>query len=296
MSGMTLFTNDMVTEGKAVHAGQSLFTIDGSVTADNNLAIRYAQAESEYNRAKAEYERKTELAKENIVSQSDLLQAKTEFTNAEALYNTLQRNFSAGRQNITSPIGGYVTRVLVQNGQFVEAGQPVLIVSQNRDLFLKAELQPRFFDLLANITSATIRTLNNNRTFTLEELGGRVLSYGKSADVSNPLIPIVFQVKNTAGLLPGSFVEMFIKTQTSVQAITVPNGAIVEEMDNYFVFVQLTPEYFEKQAVKKGVTDGIRTEITEGISAGDRVVSKGAILVKLAQASAALDPHSGHVH
>jgi hypothetical protein len=85
---------------------------------------------------------------------------------------------------------------------------------------------------------------------------------------------------------------MFIKTKTNAQAVTVPNEALIEELGNYFVFVQLTPEFFEKTLIKKGVSDGIRTEITEGISAGDRVVSKGAILVKLAQASGALDPHA----
>jgi len=296
-AGGSVVLTSHVTEGKAVSAGQTLFTIDGGVTADNNLAIRYAEAENEYNRVKIEFERKAELAKENIVSQSDLLQAKTAFINAEVNYNNLKNNFSAGRQNISSPIGGFVTRIMVQNGQFVEAGQPVLVVSQNRDLFLKAELQPRFFDLLGHITSANIRTLNNNRLFTLEELGGRILSYSKTVDINNPLISVVFQVNNVGeNLLPGSFVEMFIKTQINAQTITVPNEAIIEEMGHFFVFVQLTPEFFEKTPIKKGMTDGIRTEILDGISAGDRIVSKGAIMVKLAQASGALDAHAGHVH
>jgi RND family efflux transporter MFP subunit len=302
VGGVALFSNENVMEGKAVSAGQALFSIDASGMADNNLAVRFAEAESEYSRAKIEYERTTELAKENVVSQSDLLSAKTEFANAEAVYNNLRQNFSEGKQAANSPINGFVTSVLVRNGEYVEAGQPVLLVSQNRNLFIKAELQPRYFDLLGSITSANIRTLNNNRTYTLEELGGRVVSYGKSTDINNPLIPVIFQVNNIAGadnylpLLPGSFVEMYIKTQTNAQAVTIPNEAIIEEMGNYFVFVQLTPEYFEKRLVKKGVTDGVRTEITEGVSAGDRVVSKGAILVKLAQTSGALDPHAGHVH
>ena len=295
-TGGTAFFNANITEGKAVAAGQTLFTIDGSATADNNLAVRYAEAESEYNRAKAEYERKADLAKDKIVSQSDLLKAKTELTNAEVNYNNLKSNFSSGKQSVSSPIGGFVTRVLVQNGQFVEAGQPVLVVSQNRDLFIKAELQPKYFDVLNNIVSANIRTLNNDRIYSLEELGGRVLSYGKTADINNPLIPVVFQVNNKAGLLAGGFVEIFIKTQTSAHALTVPNEAIVEEMGNHFVFVQLTPELFEKRPVKTGVTDGVSIEITEGVSAGERVVSKGAILVKLAQSSGALDAHAGHVH
>jgi RND family efflux transporter MFP subunit len=294
--GLVLFPGDNVVDGKAVGAGQALFTIDGSGMADNNLSVRYADAESEYNRAKTEYERKRELAKERIVSGSDLLKAQTEFANAEANYNNLRRNFSSGRQTVSSPIGGFITRVLVRNGQYAEAGQPVLVVSQNRALFIKAELQPKYFDILGSIKSATIRMLDNNRTYTLEELSGRVLSYGKSVDIGNPLIPLIFQVNNKAGFLPGSFVEIYIKTQTNAQAFTVPNESIVEEMGNYFVYVQLTPEFFEKRSVKKGITDGIRTEITEGVSEGERVVSKGAILVKLAQAAGAVDAHSGHVH
>jgi RND family efflux transporter MFP subunit len=294
--GVVLFPNGMMVEGKAMPAGQALFSIDGSEMVDNNLSVRYAEAESEYLRAKAEYDRKTDLAKESVVSQSDLLRAKTDFAAAEAVYNNLRRNFEAGRQAISSPISGFVSRVLVRNGEYTEAGQPVLIVSQNRDLLIKAELQPKYFDILSHITSANIRLLNSNHTYTLEDLGGRVLSYGKTTDIANPLIPVVFQVNNKAGLSPGSFVEMYIKTQTNTQAITIPNEAIIEEMGNYFVYKQLTPELFEKRPVIKGVTDGIRTEITEGIAEGERVVSKGAILVKLSQASGGLDPHAGHVH
>ena len=307
-SGIVVFPS-AITEGKAIGAEQTLLFIDGSATTDNNLAVRYAQAESEYNRAKAEYERKSALAKNDIVSQSELLQAKTEFTNVEANYNNLRRNFSAGKQSVSSPMNGFVTRVLVRNGQFVEAGQAVLVVSQNQNLFIKADVQPRFFDLLGKITSANIRILNSDRVYTLEELGGKLLSYGKSADVNNPLISVTFSVetwraassfeqetRRTTSLLPGSFVELFIKTQTNAQALTVPNEAIIEEMGNHFVFVQLAPEFFEKQFVEIGVTDGLRTEIVKGISANDRIVSKGAIFVKLAQASGALDPHAGHAH
>jgi len=294
--GVVLFTSGNVVEGKAVSVGQALFSIDGSGMADNNLSVRFAEAESEYNRAKAEYERKTELSKENIVSQSDLLSAKTDFINAEANYDNLRRNFSAGKQIVSAPIGGFITRVMVRNGEYAEAGQAVLVVSRNRDLFIKAELQPKYYDILSGIKSANIRLLDSNRSYTLEELGGRLVSYGKSIGTNSPLIPVVFQVNNKAGLLSGSFVELFIKTQTNAQAITVPNEALIEEMGNYFVFVQLTPEHFEKRAVKKGVTDGVRTEITGGIADGDIIVSKGAILVKLAQTSGALDAHAGHVH
>ncbi len=294
--GIINFSGQEILEGKTINAGQSLFSIESEGMADNNLSVRFNQARSEYNRAKVEYERKKELAKDNIVSQSVLLKAQTEYTNAEYLYKNLRKNFSSGRQVINSPIGGYITQVLVSNGQYVESGQPIVVVSKNKNLLIKAELQPKYYSLLNKITSANFVIPNSNIKYTLEELEGKLVSFGKSSELENPLIPVIFQIKNSIGLLPGSFIELYIKTQNTTQAITIPNEAIIEEMGSYFVFTQLTPELFEKRAIRKGLTDGFSTEILEGVSVGERVVSKGAITVKLAQVSGALDAHSGHVH
>ena len=96
--------------------------------------------------------------------------------------------------------------------------------------------------------------------------------------------------------MSGSFAEVFLKAETSKQALTIPTSAILEEQGSFSVLVQINPELFEKREVKVGATDGLRTEILSGISVSERVVTKGAILVKLAQASGALDPHAGHVH
>ena len=295
-SGVINLSTESMVDGKAIKAGQTLFLIESGNLADNNLSVRYNEALSEYNRAKAEYERKKELAKDKIVSESDLLKAKTDFANAEIVYNNLKNNFSDGKQTISSPINGFIKQLSVHNGEYVEAGQAILTISQNRDLLIKAEIQPKYYTHLNNIISANIRVLNSNLTYSLNDLDGKVISFGKSVNADNPLIPVTFQVKNNVNLLPGSFVEMYIKTQTNNSAITIPNEAIIEEMGSLFVFVQLTPEYFEKRPIIKGSTDGIRTEVLDGIIANERVVSKGAIFVKLAQASGTLDAHSGHVH
>lgn len=295
-AGIITYSAQEIVEGKRVTEGEHLFSVESKGMADNNLSVRLSEATAEYNRAKTEYERKMELAKDDIVSQSELLRAQTEYANAEANYNNLRSNFSLGRQVISSPIKGYVAKLMVRNGQYVETGEPVVIVSKNLDLLIKAELQPKYYPLLGSIVSATFVNTSSNLRHTLEELDGTVLSYGKSTDLENPLIPVFFKVKNSVGLLSGSVIDVFIKTQTNNMAITVPNEAIIEEMGNYFVYIQLTPEFFEKQIIRKGVTDGLRTEVIEGISVGERIVSKGAILVKLAQASGTLDAHSGHVH
>ena len=51
-----------------------------------------------------------------------------------------------------------------------------------------------------------------------------------------------------------------------------------------------------KREVKIGQTDGVRTEILSGLNGQERVVAKGAVLVKLAQATGSLDAESGHAH
>lgn len=89
---------------------------------------------------------------------------------------------------------------------------------------------------------------------------------------------------------------MYLKTTANTQALTIPNEALMEEQGNYFVYVQINPELFEKREVFPGATDGLRTELIKGISMNDRIVTRGATLVKLSQASGALDAHSGHVH
>lgn len=286
--------NDLV-EGKAVANGQLLFSIDSEGMADNNMSVRYREARSAYEFAKSEYDRKKELAGEQLVTQGDLLKAKNEYETAEAAYSSLRKNFAAGRHSEGSPIAGFIKKMYVGNGEYVEAGTPVVAVAQNKRLNIRAELQPRKFHSLGNIVSANIRMMNDDRVYSLKELNGSLVSYGKGVDADNPLIPVVFQVDNTVDLLPGSFVEMFMTTGNG-NALTVPDNAIVEEMGNYFVFVQLTPEFFEKREVKIGQSDGERTQVLSGVREGERVVGKGAVLVKLAQVSGQLDAHAGHVH
>jgi multidrug efflux pump subunit AcrA (membrane-fusion protein) len=103
-------------------------------------------------------------------------------------------------------------------------------------------------------------------------------------------------VRNQGNLLSGSFVTLYITTRSDRQALLISNQGIVEEMGNYFVYVQLTPEYFEKREVTIGQTDGIRTEILSGLNGTERVVTRGATLVKITQSSGHLDAESGHQH
>ena len=294
-SGIVNFASNIV-EGSQVRAGQRLFGIESNGMADNNMSVRFQEAQAAYTFAKQEYDRKKELAKDKIVSQAELDRAKQELDAASATYNNLKGNFSANGQSVSSPISGYITSISVQNGGYVEAGQPIITVSQNRDLHIRAEVQPRHYEALANILSASFRVPNSDKVYSIEELDGGLVSYGKSASLEDPLVPVTFRFRNSVNLLSGSFVTLYIRTASEDMALTIPNTGIVEEMGSHFVFVQITPEQFEKRMVTIGATDGLRTIITSGIKSGERVVSKGAVMVKLAQGSGNLDPHAGHMH
>jgi RND family efflux transporter MFP subunit len=254
------------------------------------------ETKNNYLKATSEYERAKELAKDKIVSAKDLLITKTAYENAKTNFDNMNRNFSASGQSIKSPMSGYVKQVFVQNGQSVAAGQALVSVSQNKTLQLRADVQQKYAPVLGQIKSANIRLLNDNQTYSLEQLNGKLISFGKSANNDNYLIPVIFQIDNKAGFVSGGFADIFITTITNKQAITIPNASLIEEQGLFFVFVQVHPELFEKREVKTGGTDGLNTEIKSGITGNDRIVTKGAMMIKLAQATGTLDAHSGHVH
>ncbi len=294
--GIVVFAGDNIFEGTAVRAGVELFSISGAGLAGDNSHVRFVEAKNNFEESEANYERMKVLAEDKIVPESDLLEAKRNYETSKVVYENLRDNFSGGEQIVKSPINGFVNHLYVSNGEYVEAGQALLDVAQNKKLVLMADVQQKYAAALQHIVSANIRSVQDRKTFTLEELNGSLSSYGRSVNHDNYLIPVRFEIDNTKGFVPGSFVELYIITRGEQPATTVPNGALLEEQGKHFVLVQLTPELFEKREVIIGATDGLRTEVLKGLSEKERVVSKGAILVKLSQGSGALDPHAGHVH
>lgn len=295
-SGIISFEDNDIVPGLDVKAGQILFSIDNENMADDNLSTRREEIEAEYQKAKSNYERKQVLAEDNIISESELLDAETEYLKAKKHYNNMKQNFPQGKTLHRASITGSINEILVPNNSYVEAGQAIMTLAQNDRLYVRADLQSKYYPVLKDIKTANIKTLNDGHVYSLEDLSGRLLSYGKTTDINNPLIPVTFEIKNNGIIIPGSFVEMFITAESDKIGVMLPNSAIVEEMGIYCVFVQTCTDSFEKRIITKGVTDGHNTQILNGVKAGERVVSKGAVNVKLAQGSAALDPHAGHVH
>lgn len=295
-NGIIRFKTNNLSEGTAVSPGKALFYVSGEAFADNNPEVRLNEAKNNFEKSEADYKRKSELAKDKLVSQKELLNSKAEYENAKINYENLKKNFSNGGQNVASPKVGFVKHIYVTNGQYVEAGQPLVAITENLNLFLIVEVQQKYANALPFVKTANIQSIIDNSVYTLEELNGKVVSFGKNVSDESYLIPLTLQVENRGGIVPGSFMEVFLKAETNSNALTVPNGALLEEQGNYTVLVQLNPENFEKREVKIGKTDGAKTEILSGLNPTDRIVTRGGILVKLASVSNSLDPHAGHVH
>lgn len=295
-AGIVFFFNQELVDGRMVKSGEQLFSISSNGLSENNLSVKMAEAKANYESSKANFERESNLIEDKLISEHEYLEAKREFESAKAIYDNFVKNYNSNGQPISSTINGFIKQIYVENGQYVEEGQALASVSQNKNLRLTAQVQQKYTDLLPSIVSANIRTLHNGKTYPLSYLNGKILSFGKSVSNNSFMIPISLQIANKEGFIPGTLTEVYLKTVTNKNAITVPNEALLEDQGLYYIFIQVENEQFEKRNIQIGGTDGLRTEIISGLMQTDKVVTYGAMYIKLAKSTSALDPHSGHVH
>lgn len=214
------------------------------------------------------------LAEQQIVSAKEFAQIRQAYENARIAYEAVAKGQSDGGQAVTSPIDGYVKNLLVGEGDYVQVGQPLVSVTQNRRLQLRADVSEKYYGALTTIKSANFSTPYNNKVYTLAELNGRLLSYGKAS--SGSYVPVTFEFDNRGDVVPGSFVEVYLLSTELPDVLALPRTALTEEQGSYFVYRQLDAECYEKQLVTLGADDGSEVQIVSGIHAGDRIVTRGA--------------------
>ncbi|MCK5775115.1 MAG: efflux RND transporter periplasmic adaptor subunit, partial [Bacteroidales bacterium] len=255
-NGIVDLQSNHITEGMEIHKGDKLFVVSGSELANNNSSVRYIEAKSNYEKADLDYKRMKDLAQDRLVTTKELLEAKNTYESSKAIFENLEKNFNSHGQVIYSSIDGFINRIYVSNGQYVEAGIPLVSISKNERLVLNADVQQKYASILPTIKTANIKSIHNKKVYSLEELNGEILSYGKTTNPDNYMLPITLEVDNTDDFVSGGFVEVYLKAESGLASITISNSALLEEQGNFFVFVQKTPELFEKREVKKGVSDG----------------------------------------
>ena len=293
-NGIVSFGDDQKLTGSPVSKGELLFTIAGGGLTENNVDARFQEARATYEEARTDFERAQELVKDNIISQRDFQDLQVRFERARIAYNTLARNRTSGGQRIASPIKGFIKNMMVSEGQFVTAGQPLASVSQNQRLILQAQVSQRHFSQLPSVASAHFITPYDGKVYRTEALNGELASYGKSTN-GTAFVPVNFAIDNKGELIPGSFVEIFLQTNAVEEALVIPVSALMEEQGNFYAYVQTSGEGFEKRQLTLGGSDGARVQVLAGIAEGERVVTEGGYQIKLATASGALPAH-GHEH
>lgn len=281
-----------VTEGMSVREGMPLVLLSSGNIAEGDPVQKARVA---YEVSKKEYERMQALVESRIVSEKDFAQAKQAYENARISYEAVAKNHTDRGQAVTAPIGGYVKSLLVKEGDYVTVGQPLVSITQNRRLFLRADVSEKYYASLPAITSANFCTPYNNKVYALQDLNGRLLSYGKASGEGSYYIPVTFEFDNRGDVVPGSFVEIYLLARPTEGVISVPRSALTEEQGSFYVYLQLDEECYRKQLVTLGADNGQRVQVLSGLKAGDRLVTRGAYQVKLAGAANALPAHS-HEH
>lgn len=281
-----------VTDGMSISKGTAILNISAENMPDGDPVKRTRIA---YETAKKEYERAAKLVESQIISQKDFNTIKENYENAQLAYEAISKNQTRTGVAVTAPLGGYIKNCLVQEGDYVSVGQPLVSITQNRRLFLRADVSEKYYAYLHSIQSANFKTPYDNQVYELGELKGRLLSYGKASGGTSFYVPVTFEFDNRGDVIPGSYVEVFLLSSEMPDVLSLPVTALTEEQGLYFIYLQLDEEGYKKQEVTLGANNGKDVQILTGLKAGDRVVTKGAYQVKLASASNAIPAHS-HEH
>lgn len=287
-SGIVTFANG-ITEGQKVHAGAVIANISSKNISggDPNEAAKIA-----LDAAKRELDRVTPLHADGIVSTKEHNAIKQTYEQAKAAYSGNKSGSYA-----TALSDGTIVQLHIRQGEYVNAGQAIATVSSNEKLTLRADLPEKYYNSLASISSANFRTSYSDSVISLSDVNGRLITPTKTAtNAQAGYIPVYFSFDNNGKAIPGAFAEIYLIGATRQNVISLPTDAITEQQGKHYVYVKLDDECYEKRLVTLGNSDGKEVEIKSGLTRKDEVVSRGAIIIKLAEASGAIPEGHSHNH
>lgn len=282
-------------EGTAVHAGQSLFTIDpapfevaeSSAVADVTAALaRQSQARREVARLKPLFATKavSRKAYDDALSAAEIAEADVQAARARLREANLNLTYT----RVESPITGIASRAQASEGSLVSGPQVLLTTVTQIDpmqvLFgIPDRVQTR---LRQEATAGKLEWPDQGRfkvTVTLSDGSGYpqtgVLDFTDvrvSTDTGTSEARA--KIPNPDGLLrPGQFVRVKLSGATRSDAFRVPQRAILEGPKGKFVYVVDDKEKAAMRPVKVGDWLGETWVVTAGLSAGDRVIVDGML-------------------
>ena len=285
------------TEGGLVKAGQSLFTIDpssfnaASALADADIAAaeaRLAQAQRNAARLKPLIEAKAisqkdydDAASAEQIAAADLKAAKTRLTEARL-------NLSYTR--VESPISGIAGRALKSQGSLV-SGPDVLLttvtqadpiyalfgVSDNEHTKLQRDadagrvVMPKDskFDVALRLADGSLYSRQGKMNFSDIRINGNTGTSELRAELPNP----------GGRLRPGEFVRVVLHGAQRINAIIIPQRAVLDGPQGKFVYILDAQSKAAIRQVEVGDWAGEAWVINSGLKAGDKVIVDGVMKI-----------------
>lgn len=271
--------------GRWVKAGDPLVVLDSPDFAQ--AVADSAKADADLLRKKKAYERAKELleaqgmARKDVESaEADMLQADAEAKRAKAHMKNL--NSSAltpkGEFILRAPVAGVVSERLVSAGSEVrpDATTPLFVITDPKRLWLQIDLPERQLGKIKVGQPVFIEV----DAYPGETFPGKVSVVGETLDPVTRRITVRCEITDTEQKLRP---EMFARATPVADAASrlprIPNTAIVTQGLYSYLFVEKSPGVLQRRRVTLALQGSDYTYVKEGLQAGERVVTSGALLL-----------------
>lgn len=283
-------TEIKVQEGQAVKKGQVLFVID-NVTFE--AAVRQAKAAvnsatAQRNTAKLTYENSKKLSESKVIGDFELQSAQNSYESAEAALAQAEANYVSAKQNldfcyVTSPVNGVVGTLPLKVGALVSASNLLTNVADISTMEVYFSMTEKDILELGRAEGGVHKAIADYPPVKLQLADGTVYNHdGKVAAISGVIdqatgaVQVRVDFPNPEHLLKSGGAGSVIIPHTDNQALLVPQDAVVQIQDKYFVYlVGKDNKVKQTEITVYPNNDGKNYLITGGLKAGDNYVCAG---------------------
>jgi membrane fusion protein, multidrug efflux system len=252
------------TEGGRVQAGQPLVSLD---TATAGAALREAEANLANSRSAAT--RASELVGQQLIARSDYDNVRAQRAVDEA--RVASARAAMAKMTLRAPFSGQIGLRSVSVGEYVNAGQ---------DLVTLVRLDPIEVDFSVPETRlGNLRTGQSVRVevdaFPGERFDGEVMAIDPVVDPNSRSVKLRAQVANPDHRLrPGQFARVQLQSGGDLQALLVPEQALMQVGEERFVYTVVDGKA-KQTVVQTGIRVPGKVEVTVGLAPGDVVITAG---------------------
>lgn len=272
---MGYITGMNIEVGQNVRAGQLLVSINASdIQAKGGQAnAQISQAQANFNSAKKDYERFSNLYKTQSASQKELDDMRARYEMAQAGLQAAQqmKNEVIAQYrytNVTAPISGTVTAKYASQGDLANPGMPLLTIESPSSLQAQVLISEQNIPQINEGMSVEITMKSLNKT-----VSGTVSEISKSAANTGGQYMVKINLHNASDLLPGMFVNVQFPFKNSgkinqdfQESVMVPKSALVENGQLTGIYVVSAQNTAVLRWLKVGKTFGDQVEILSGLN------------------------------